>query len=139
MNRVPCSVQNQDTDWFESLWRKGVFLFSTMPKESLQPSHSTIQTEGKLMKGPGREANLHLVKRAETIGAIPPLTMYVVMDHTGRCSPFIFNSKNKIYNIRLNCIFYVTPCRNFLRSMQVPGKIFCKEFLRNFKVNRVLQ
>ena len=42
--------------------------------------------------------------RAETNGAIPPLTLYVIMDHTGRCSPLILNSKIKIANIRLNYI-----------------------------------
>ena len=84
--------------------------------------HSTYQAEGKGTKWLGRGANLHLVTRAGTSGAIPPLTLHVVMEYTGRCSPLIFNSKNKIDNIRLNCIFYVTPCRTFLRSMQVPGK-----------------
>jgi hypothetical protein len=72
------------------------------------------------------------VTRAETIGAIPPLTLYVVIDHTRRCSPLIFNSKDKIDNIRLNCVFYVTPCRNFLRSMQDPGKIILWGVLKNF-------
>jgi hypothetical protein len=117
MNGVPYSVRNQDTDWFESLWRKGFFLFSIMSKQSLLTSHSTTQPKGKWMKWPGREADLHLVTRAETIGAKPPLTLHVAMDHTGKCSPLIFNSTNNIDNIRLNCIFYVMPCRTILRSM----------------------
>jgi hypothetical protein len=58
--------------------------------------------------------------------------MYVVIDHTRRCSPLIFNSKNKIDDIRLNCVFYVTPCRNFLRSMQDPGKVILWGVLKNF-------
>jgi hypothetical protein len=103
-NGVPYSVQSQDTDWFEFLLRKGTYLFSKMSKQSLLPIHSAIKTEGKWIKWPGREANLHVVTGAETDVAIPPLTLYVFMDHTGRCSPLILNSKFKIANIRVNCI-----------------------------------
>jgi hypothetical protein len=49
MNGVSYFVQKQDTDLLESLWSKGVLLFSIMPKQSVLPIHSTIQTEEKWM------------------------------------------------------------------------------------------
>jgi hypothetical protein len=78
------------TDWmievlgFNSQWGLGIFLFTTVSRLTLGPTHLPVQwVPGALslgVKWPGREADhLHLALMSRMHGAIPPLPRYVFM------------------------------------------------------------
>jgi hypothetical protein len=95
---------------FESRQELEIFLFSTVSRLVLEPTHSPIQwVTGVLslgVKRPSREVaiHLHLVPRSEMHGAVPPLQYAfmiwcLVKKTRGTNLPFLLTHDNTFENV----------------------------------------